>query len=261
MNGDEPGKFCNLEEDHSARIKTVKAHTATHDDSIKWPRQNFSDVTETALNNTYEDDKFTHLILGAPSVDITNLPTSNLTLSDNTEVYKQKVFISCQNMVTVAENAVLKNPNLEKVVLLEHIPRFDTSENDPTGLKPNLAKFANHTLGQMCQSSAFKNKITLGKHNLDCDIPRLANRYRNYRTGQYDGINMYGRDGLTAHTDSISHILESVLNIPFTHTSCPQAKYQMKQKGKSQYQHSNMNNMNMNMYSVSVSNKYEVLGN
>ena len=162
-------------------------------------------------------------------------------------------------MVSVAENAVLKNPNLEKVVVMEHIPRFDTSEKDPTGLKPNLAKYANQTLGQMCQSSAFKDKITLGKHNLDCDIARLVTRYRDDRTGQYDGIHMHGKEGLNAHTDSISHILESVLNIPFTHTSCAQAKFQKRQNMKSQNQHSHMNNMNM--YGVSVSNKYAVLGN
>ena len=251
--------FRKIEEEHSTRIRTVKAYSATHDDTARWPSKNFTDVTDDALTNAHVDDNFTHLVLGAPSVDITNLPTSNLTLFDNTEVFKQKVFISCQNMVTVAENAVLKNPSLEKVVLMEHIPRSDKSENDPTGLKANLARFANQNLEQMCQSSAFKDKITMGKHNLDCDIARQATRYRDDRTGQYDGIHMYGREGITAHTSSMSRTFESFLNIPFSHNSCPQATYQRKQNKESQKQHSNMNNKHM--YSVSVSNKYEVLGN
>ena len=127
---------------------------------------------------------------------------------DNVEVYKQKVYISCQNMVTVAENAIRNHPELKKAVVMEHAPRFDENELDPTGLKPNLAKFANFNLANMCQNSAFKDKITLGKHSLDCDIGMLTTRYRDERTGRYDGVHMNTGEGRKAHTDSVSLILE-----------------------------------------------------
>ena len=104
------------------------------------PNKNFSDVTPAALLNTREEDPFSHLILAAPTVDITNLNTSMLTQNDNTEVYKQHVTISCQNMLTVAYNALTAHPELTKVVLMEHPPRFDVIDADP---KPQLMKYAN----------------------------------------------------------------------------------------------------------------------
>ena len=51
-------------------------------------------------------------------------------------------------MVTVAENAARKHPDLRKVTIMEHAPRFDENEVDPIGLKPRLAKFANSTISE-----------------------------------------------------------------------------------------------------------------
>ena len=61
-----------VEKDTNTRVKTVKAYSAVEDLKSRFPSQNFTDVTPAALNNTREDDKYTELVLGAPSVDITN---------------------------------------------------------------------------------------------------------------------------------------------------------------------------------------------
>ena len=89
-----------------------------------WSSKNIIDVTQDALTDTFEEDKFTHLIIAAPTVDITNMDTSKLTRDDNIEVYKQKVSISCENVVAVAQNALSKHPELERIVIMEHSPRI-----------------------------------------------------------------------------------------------------------------------------------------
>ena len=108
-------------------------------------------------------------MLAAPTVDISNMSTANLKPSDNIEVYKQKTLISCQNMFTVAQDALRSNPNINKVILMEHAPRLDTKANDPTGLKRKLAQYANTSLAQMWECSSMKENIVIGKHTLHID--------------------------------------------------------------------------------------------
>ena len=244
--------FRRLEEEFSSRIKTAKAYSCIYDKTSRWPQENIHTATEDALNFTNKDDKFTHLVLGAPSVDITNIDTSKLTPLDNIEVYKQKVLIACQNLLTVAENSIQNHPYLKKVVILEHAPRFDMTEVDPTRLKPRLARYANYNLAQMCNNSVFKDKLSIGKHSLDSDISMHTTRYRDNKTGRYDGIHMFGRQGSIAFTDSVSNILECVLKLQFSHSHCPQAQHMKTQ--------SNLSQRNTK-YNVSVYNKFETLGN
>ena len=150
--------FADLEIGSHTRIKLVKAYSSVEDSRARWPLKNFSDVTPAALLTTHKEDPFSHLILAAPTVDISNLNTSKLTSNDNTEVYKQHVAISCQNMLSVAYNAITAHPELKKVVLMEHLPRFDIIDVDPIGIKPLLVKYANDTLVQMLQASPMKEK-------------------------------------------------------------------------------------------------------
>ena len=67
----------------------------------------------------------------------------------------------------MATNAVRNNPSLQKVVIMEHAPRFDEYNVDPTGLKPELAKYANSTFYQILNSSDLKDRIVIGKHSLE----------------------------------------------------------------------------------------------
>ena len=69
-------------------------------------------------------------------------------------------------MITAAENAIKNHPNLEKVVIVEHATRFDPTQVDPLGLKPELAKFANDTLKHLRFASSFKNKVEISSHTL-----------------------------------------------------------------------------------------------
>ena len=203
--------FARVEQDTNTRLRTIKAYSSTEDLKARWPHKNVTDVTPAALENTKDNDKYTELVLGAPTDDISNLNVSKLAPNDNVEVYKQIIVVSCHNMLSVAENAIRRHPELIKVVLLKHSPRHDETLSDPTGLKPKLAKFANSTLAQMCQNSDLKDKIVVGKHNLDCGDDQIAAVFKDDRSGRYDGVHMYGRLGKQLYTKSVSEIINSVI--------------------------------------------------
>ena len=206
--------------------------------------KNVNDITTAALMETYEDDEFSELVLSAPTVDITNLKTFNLGANDNTEVFKQDVVVSCRNMFTVAANAIRKHPNLRKVVILEHPPRFDFDkpEADPLCLKPQLAKYANVVFGQLWLDSPCKDKIVIGVHNLFCHEDKFDHLYIDERTNRSDGLHFYGRGGGPAFTRSLIQILKNVVPQP------NQKKTTFVRKVADQYR-------------VPVNNRFDVLGN
>ena len=68
-----------IEKETQTRIRSKKAYSSIKDNGARWPNKNIKDVTQEALTDTFEEDKFTHLIIAAPTVDITNMDTSKLT--------------------------------------------------------------------------------------------------------------------------------------------------------------------------------------
>ena len=201
-----------IEKSENIRIRTVKAYSSVRNKSAKWPELNVADVTKRELSATLHGDKYDMLLLSAPTVDITNLDTSKLKPSDNTEAFKQEVIVSCQNMISVAHHALTQNTGLKKVILMSHPPRFDRSVVDPLSLKPALAKVANTTLHQLWLDSPHKDKIFIGEHRLDCSDSTQVLRYTDERTNRYDGIHMYGSSGKRAYTASVLAILNKALS-------------------------------------------------
>ena len=209
----------------------------------------------------YEGDEFAHLILSAPTVDISNIDATKVTSEDNIEVYKQKIAISCENMLTTANQALLTQPQLQSVVIMEHLPRFDLAIYDPTGLKAKLAKFANSTLSQLLNTSENKKKIKLGKLNMECTVDKFNNWYKDGKSNRYDGVHLYGMEGRDALTKNVQTIIQSVLpsqlsSTPYDHTRCPQTLYQRQQAERHQ-----RGSANRQSYAVPVNNRFSVLGN
>ena len=148
---------------------------------------------------------------------------------------------------------------------MQHAPRYDRSDVDPLGLKPKLAMFANATFNQMWHSSAMRERIIIGKHNLECPDEQFEARFTNEQTGWYDGVHMYGRSGKKIYTNSLANIfkycLPTLLNSDTpansdNHSDCPQARFRnMKKTTKPRYQPS------QHVYSVPVANMFDILGN
>ena len=220
-----------MEKIANCRIRTQKAYGSIFDVNARWPQKNITDVTNEALNNTRVDDPFSTLILSAPTDDISNLDTSKLEKNDNIEVFNQEFIISCKNMITLAENSLKAHPNLKKVVILEHAPRFDPHFLDPHGLKSELAKFANATMKHLCFTSSLRNKVHIGTHainNLARNITEV------FQTNKF----------VTPEPNKTDK-----------HDDCPQAQYQKRQAMKNRHQFPS------NVYPIPVMNKFEVLGN
>ena len=177
--------------------------------------------------------------MSAPTVDITNMDTSNMA-PNSEEIYKQKAVISSKNMFNTALRSLKQHPNLYKLVIFEQPPRFDTPRTDPTSLKSTLARVANATLSELWENSPLKDKICIGRHSLESSGAGAVHfeRYENNFTGKYDGVHLYGLTGANDYTNSVKSILLLALPeyIPTTtkcgptqpndQTKCQQTKYQ-----------------------------------
>ena len=225
--------FRVVEKATHSTIKTSKAYSSSCDKDAKFKDKNVTDVARNELEKTPCD----YLVLGAPTIDITNLNTSDLKPEEPTEPFKKKVEKSCQNMIKAAEDAIVSHPDLKMVTILSHAPRHDTPKTDPIGLKPKLADYANSFLLELWFDSPHKNKIHIGSHNIkSTTLSAVTERYRDERNNSFDGVHMYGSAGKQVFTESVVNILLSTMSSPITskitetisedfHTRCPQAKY------------------------------------
>ena len=243
--------FSGVERAVNGRIRTRKAYSSVHDARAKWPKKNFMDITPLALMETREDDPFSHLVLAAPTVDISNLDTSKFTEKDNIEALHQNIIISCKNMFTTAQIALQTFPNLQKVVIMDHAPRFDPAHVDPLGLKPELARFANATFSQLWFTSPLKEKVSIGSHKLDFVTENIGIHFQNTNARRHDGVHMYTLKGKIAFTKSTIKALKNALSVP----NQTESKDQTYKKKTTKYQSSS------NVFTIPVSNRFENLGN
>ena len=88
---------------------------------------------------------------------------------------------------------------------MKQVPRYDPIHVDPVGTKASLANLFNDTLVDMRSSSAFKSRITIGSHNLDCSGGVREARYRSKH--RFDGVHLFGSAGSKAFTESVLMIL------------------------------------------------------
>ena len=258
----------NIEIASKTRIRSRKAYSSKKNNIAKYPESNFYDVVRKELGNQ-NNDKFDVLVMSAPTVDITNLDTSQLNPNSNIEVFKDEIRSSCVNMFDTAHTSLQENPNLKKVVIMEHPTRFDSAELDPVGLKPALAEFANTFLSHVWSKSPLNEKIVIGCHSFDNNVAHDS-LFQDRRINRNDGVHLYGPKGRKVYTESVLKIVRQNvvgLNNPPSqksnrkprnnnpsseddHRQCPQTKYQ--QKKSSQAYHPSV--QIMNRFSVFNSN-------
>ena len=229
--------FRIVEKVTNSTIKTAKAYSSVLDEKARFKHSNMTKIVKEEL----EKSDFDHLVIAAPTVDITNLNTKVAKHEDLEEPFKTKIETSCRNIFNIAENAIKNNPELKRVTIMDHPPRFDTAKEDPLSLKPKLAHYANNCLQKLWVESSYNENIMVGNHTLDCSDVAQRERFTDDRSRKYDGIHMYGSSGKLAYTDSLVNILLSSLEtssslssrtIPANnyHTQCPQTRYMEKQK-------------------------------
>ena len=83
--------FRRIEVVTNTTIKTVKAYSSVRDESSRFKDKNVKDV----VNKELKGGNYSHLVLAAPTVDISNLKTEKVQARDNVETFKHKTGISC----------------------------------------------------------------------------------------------------------------------------------------------------------------------
>ena len=146
------------------------------------------------------------VILGAPTVDITNQSTVAGVDEENAVV----TVASSHAQIESAEYLV-KSGLAQQVLVLEHTPRYDNEA------KAELAQLANKTLHSARDQSEFAECILVGKHTgLKVDGIKKKERFTNdgtnrhskhVRLGAYDGLHMYSQQGAQAFTSSLINIM------------------------------------------------------
>ena len=192
-------------------ISRSKAYGSVSDNLSLYPLKNFTDVVPEKMVKKYNQTgmDFDILVLQASSTDITNLDTSKM--NDKIKVdLKRCALASSENMFNVAVNAV-NNTDVSKVIIMERIPRFDTT------IKSELSELANGHLHQLSFESDYKDKIMIGKHSVMCNAD---NRSDVYGAGHsFDGIHARGLAGRHSMTRSLINILKEVVRCPSSSSS------------------------------------------
>ena len=182
----------------------------------------------------HEKTVFDGLILQAGSVDISNLNTRD-NATEHFEYFSQETTKSAENLFQVAESSLRNHPNLQKVVIMKQIPRYDTESVDPLQIKPALSEIYNNKLSELWLHSALKQKIFVGSHDrIACTGGIREARYRCTQSGRFDGVHLYGPSGMKTYTNSVLEILKNAAIIPNDCPPCPQFQYQDRSSVSSQ---------------------------
>ena len=116
---------------------------------------------------------------------------------------------------------------------MKQIPRYDPDEVDPFSLKPALSQLYNNTLTDEWMNCEYKDRIMIGTHNIECSGAIQQARYRETRSGKFDGIHMFGPSGRKFYTLSVLNIFKNCkfLSTEYEyHQNCPQHRYQESQR-------------------------------
>ena len=195
-------------------LRTARAYSSINDGSeneakeaTRFPEKNFDKVIKEELKKSPTDT----LIIQAGSVDITNFKTTEDKLQRFREYYKQETVVAANNLFSAVTDALNTNPELEKVIIMKQIPRYDSKANDPSSVKSLLSTLFNTTLDHLLLKSEYQDRITIGTHRLECEGGIRDSRYRS--NTRYDGIHMYGPSGKKAYTESVLCILRTAGHI------------------------------------------------
>ena len=189
----------------------MNAYASVRDERAPANKQhlNVNSVVRRELAKSNGEDT---LVLGAPSVDITNQDTSEGIMDE----HMTETIASSMAMIEAAEYAI-KTEKVKQVLILEHIPRYDVDSKDKD--KAELARMANTELHKARNNSEYAENIFVGRHTgLECEGTTRTARFtsdqtnrlhgRNIRMGKFDGIHMYSQAGAEALTKSILSIFQ-----------------------------------------------------
>ena len=88
----------------------------------------------------------------SPKLKNLNVKNAMMNTEKDIEEYRRewatKVEDDSNNLFAVAEEVLKVDPNI-KVIIVKRLPRYDSSQADPLGIKANLSQFANSVYDQL----------------------------------------------------------------------------------------------------------------
>ena len=260
-----------LEEATNTMIYIEEAFGAAFKNDAARPYENFIH----ASMNAPAKHNFKYAVLQGSSSDITDLNTSEASHS-NIEFLKQEVHVASQNMISAARHIVLNNPGIEKVLILDRIPRFDLRSADPSQLKSKLSDYGNKVLRDVLSSCDVRAKICVAAHDLPTELQQ--NLYGHQDRRGYDGIHLHGPDGRNHYSRSLCNIFQRFLSEnareshnhiiprkkpePITRNTHPSPPHPMKKQEAVIIDMDTPDDCGFQyQYSVPTFNHYDVLGN
>lgn len=197
-------------------FRSEVAYSATYDIKAKYPTSNFTDVVKNSLNKEPADA----LIIQGGSVDITNLDTQTDPFG-RLELMKQTIRTSSQNIFKIAENALTEYPQLQKVIIMERIERFDLENSDPFRIKSQLSKLGNQEYQSLLNESKFKDKIIVQKNDLNFPGSTREKRFGSPQNIKFDGIHTTTSQGKSDLTQNLLNTLSQASILKYKYEYLP----------------------------------------
>ena len=208
------------------------------------------------------------------------------------EEYKKdwfsKVGEDSLNIFTIAEESLEAHSNIESVIIVKKLPRYDRSRDALSGIKSQLSQYANSVYNQVWLKKGCPKNIYFVDIELGTESSKYLRRliYGKSNRNDYDGIHLRG-EGAARHftyraIKAMNSIISGKVNYPgaqhrtkdytakhsnYHTTTCPQAQYQKRQTATNQqtgYSSDNQSqrqsgvNSQARRYSDVVDNRYSV---
>ena len=187
-----------VENDCNIEVNVIKAYNIKEEKETSF----FKDANLAATTAKVMKEKETDvLVLESGNIEITDLRTNDAMMDTRKQLenYKQDWFNKVEqdsiNLFHIAENALEQNKELEKVVILKRLPRYDRSSTDLLAIKSELSTFANSVLDQQWIKRGSNKQIKVVEIDLKCsESKHLKNIiYGNINDANYDGIHLRGK--------------------------------------------------------------------
>ena len=173
------GCFKEINKELGTNISLFSTYEPTYNKNSKVKRSRELNV-EAVLEKELSKSEYKKVILGLPSIPITDLPGCNV----EDPFLRQEASKSSYDMLKLAEKSLKYFPATEEVFLVKRAPRHDN--------KSALSEFANEEIDRMVQESEYKDKIKILNHTLD--FPEGKARDSVYGTPEthknYDGYHL-----------------------------------------------------------------------
>ena len=220
------------------KVDIAIAYTVEGDVNARFPEKNFQKIVPEKLANKNYDT----LVLQGGCNEISNFIVASNCKPDDVKSWEDKVRQSRTKMFELAEESLEKNKSLKKVIIVASLPRYDSEDRDPHGIKSKLNQYGNSVYASLWMQRGCPGNILIKDQKLDCqgDLrnKRFGNPAENLDGKPWDGIHLRGRLGSRHYTNSMANIFAvsfSDIQInwsanqsgeSFSHNTCAQANYQ-----------------------------------